>query len=69
MRERQKLESSLLSGRGLENALGDALALIDLAEGESDTAMIAEAEKAIQDIHRRSEQQRLQLQIDMAKVR
>ena len=59
MRERQKLESSLSAVRGLENALGDAVGLMELAEGENDTAMIAEAERSIQDLHKRAEEQRL----------
>ena len=60
MRERQKLESSLSAVRTLENALGDALGLMEMAEAESDTAMVADAERSIQDISRRAEQQRLQ---------
>jgi len=60
MRERQKLESSLSAVRALENALGDALGLMEMAEAESDAAMVADAERSIQDISRRAEQQRLQ---------
>jgi len=60
MRERQKLEASLSSVRGLENELADALGLIGMAEAENDSAMVADAEKSIQDLHKRAEQQRLQ---------
>jgi peptide chain release factor 2 len=60
MRERQKLETSLASVRGLESALGDALGLMEMAEGDNDTAMIAEAERSIADLQKRAEEQRLE---------
>ena len=46
MRERQKLEGGLSSVRALENELGDALGLIEMAEAENDAAMVADAEKS-----------------------
>jgi len=60
MRERQKLDSSLSAVRTLENELADALGLMELAEAENDTAMVADAERTIEAIHARAEQQRLQ---------
>jgi len=60
MRERQKLESSLAAVRVLENELGDALGLMEMAEAESDAAMVTDAERSLQEIARRAEQQRLQ---------
>ena len=47
MRERATLESKLGAFRGLEQGLTDNIELIELAEIEDDTAMVAEAEAAI----------------------
>ena len=60
MRERQKLETSLAAVRELENGLGDAIGLLEMAESDNDTAMIADAERSIADLHKRAEAQRLQ---------
>jgi peptide chain release factor 2 len=60
MRERQKLETSLAAVRSLENELADALGLMELAESENDTAMVADAERTIRALGERGEQQRLQ---------
>ncbi|MGZ5923097.1 MAG: peptide chain release factor 2 [Rhizomicrobium sp.] len=60
MRERQKLEGGLSSVRALENELGDALGLMEMAEAENDAAMVADAEKSLQNLSKRAEQQRLQ---------
>jgi peptide chain release factor 2 len=60
MRERQKLEASLAAVRTLERELTDALGLIELAEAEDDQSIIAEAEKAIAQLHTRAENLRLQ---------
>jgi peptide chain release factor 2 len=60
MRERQRLETSLAAVRSLENELGDALGLMEMAESENDAAMIAEGEKSVRELHGRAEQQRLQ---------
>jgi peptide chain release factor 2 len=60
MRERQKLETSLAAVRSLQNELADALGLMELAEAENDTAMVADAEHTIRTLAERAEQQRLQ---------
>jgi peptide chain release factor 2 len=60
MRERQKLDTSLSAVRELEYSLADALGLLEMAEGESDTAMVAEAERSISVLHKRAEAERLQ---------
>ncbi len=60
MRERQKLDQSLASVRGLDAELTDALGLIEMAEAENDAAMVADAEGSIQDIQKRAEHLRLQ---------
>jgi peptide chain release factor 2 len=60
MRERQKLESSLTGVRKLENQLADALALIEMAEGENDAAMVTDAEDALLALNKRAEQMRLE---------
>lgn len=46
--------------RSLENELTDSLGLIELAEAESDSAMVADAEKAIEALLKRAEEQRLE---------
>ncbi len=57
MRERQQLESSISSVQHIEKELADQLELIEMAEAEKDTAMIAEAEAALKvlgaDVERR----------------
>jgi peptide chain release factor 2 len=60
MRERQRLDESISSVRKLESELNDALGLLELAEGEGDSAMVAEAEKSIAGLHTRAEDLRLQ---------
>jgi peptide chain release factor 2 len=60
MRERQKLESAIGAVRTLENELTDATGLIEMAEEEGDAAMVADAERAITDLQKRAEQQRLE---------
>ena len=60
MRERQRLEKSLSSVRALDRDLGDALGLLDMAEAEKDTAMIADAEKSIEALAVRAEQLKLE---------
>jgi peptide chain release factor 2 len=60
MRERQKLEGAMNAVRELENALADARGLIEMAEEEGDTAMVADAEASIAAIAKKAEQQRLQ---------
>jgi peptide chain release factor 2 len=60
MRERQRLDESMSSVRSLENELNDTLGLIDLAEGEGDAEMVAEAEKTISSLAAHAEKLRLQ---------
>ncbi len=60
MRERQRLDTSMSAVRTLENELGDATGLIELAEAENDAAMVADAEKAIEALAKRAEEQRLE---------
>ncbi len=60
MRERQKLDQAMGSVREVENALADALGLIEMAEAENDAAMIADGERSIAELAKRAEQLRLQ---------
>jgi peptide chain release factor 2 len=60
MRERQRLDEAMSAVRALENELGDAIGLIELAESENDAAMVADAERSIEALARRGEQQRLE---------
>ena len=60
MRERQKLDTSLSSVKGLENELTDATGLIEMAEAEGDAAMVADAEASVGTLQKRAEQLRLQ---------
>lgn len=60
MRERQRLDEAMSSVRALENELADAAGLIELAEAEGDTGMVADAEKSIADLAKRAQDQRLQ---------
>jgi len=46
--------------RVLENELADATGLLELAEAEGDAAMVADAEKAIEALAKRAEEQRLE---------
>ncbi len=60
MRERQRLDASIAAVRAVENELSDAVGLIELAEAENDTAMVADGEKSIAGLAKRAEEQRLQ---------
>ncbi len=60
MRERQRLDQSLSAVRKIENELGDAQGLIEMAEAEGDAAIVVEAEKSVADIRARAEGLRLQ---------
>ena len=60
MRERQKLEQSTSSVKGLQAELDDGLGLLEMAESENDKAMIADAEKSIESLSKRAEDLRLQ---------
>ena len=50
MRERQQLDTALANVRLLENGITENAELIELAEAEGDTGMIAEAEKALREL-------------------
>ncbi|HSM96286.1 MAG TPA: peptide chain release factor 2 [Rhizomicrobium sp.] len=60
MRERQKLDQSVSSVKSLQAELDDGLGLLEMAESENDTAMVADAEKSIEGLSRRAEELRLQ---------
>jgi peptide chain release factor 2 len=60
MRERQKLDKALSDVRALDSELADAVGLIEMAEAENDTAMVADAENSIKEIEKRAEHLRLQ---------
>src|ERR1700742_4095274 len=60
MRERQRLDEAMSSVRGLENELADATGLIEMAEAEGDTAMVADAEKSIEALAIRAEVMRME---------
>jgi peptide chain release factor 2 len=60
MRERQRLDEAMSAVRSLENELADAVGLIELAEAENDSAMVADAENAIEALTKRAEAQRLE---------
>lgn len=60
MRERQKLDSAMASVRALEGELADAIGLLELAQAENDSAMIAESEHSIAALAQRADILRLQ---------
>jgi peptide chain release factor 2 len=60
MRERQKLDSAINAVKALENELADATGLIEMAEAEGEAVLVADGERAIADLQKRAEQQRLQ---------
>jgi peptide chain release factor 2 len=60
MRERQKLDGSVSSVKNLQAELSDATGLLEMAEAENDAAMIADAEKSVETLHKRAENLRLQ---------
>jgi peptide chain release factor 2 len=60
MRERQRLEASISAIRDVERELADARELIELADADNDQAMIADSERAIEDLRRRADTLRLQ---------
>jgi len=60
MRERGALEHAIADFRGLETELNDNLELIELAEAEGEGAMVAEAEAALQKLHRRTAKAQLE---------
>jgi len=60
MRERQKLDSSVGAVKKLDSELSDELGLLEMAEAEDDSVMIADAEKSLEAMHKRAEDLRLQ---------
>ena len=54
MRERQKLETSLTAVGKLSQELADARELIEMAEAESDAAMVTDGEAAMFALARRA---------------
>ena len=60
MRERQKLDEDLSAVRGLENEFADAVGLFEMAEAENDSAMMADAEKAIDALAKRAQAMRME---------
>jgi peptide chain release factor 2 len=60
MRERQRLDESVSAIRQLDAELTDALGMIELAEAEGETGLVAEAEKGIEALHKRADELKLQ---------
>jgi len=60
MRERQRLDESVSAIRKLDAELADALGMIELAEAEGETGLLAEAEKGIEALHKRVDELKLQ---------
>ncbi len=60
MRERQRLEQSLSAVRALERDLSDSLGLLEMAEGENDAAVVADAERSIENLAARAEHLKLE---------
>ena len=60
MRERQNLDEDLSAVRGLENEFADAVGLFEMAEAENDSAMMADAEKAIEALAKRAQAMRME---------
>ncbi len=55
MRERNKLDASISAYTQLEREMTESVELIDMAEGEGDDAIVAEAEDALRDLHKRAQ--------------
>ena len=66
MRERQKLEQSTSSVKGLEAELNDGLGLLEMAEAENDAAMITDAEKSIEGLSKRARSVRVLVSVSNA---
>jgi len=60
MRERQRLDQSVSAVRKLDSELADATGLLAMAEAESDSAMVLDAEASIAALAKRAEELRLQ---------
>jgi len=60
MRERQGLEGALSAFERLERDLDDNLELIELGESEDDADIVAEAEKALEGLHRETQKREVE---------
>ena len=60
MRERTRLRAAIDGYRGLEQELEDGVGLVDLAEEEGDSAVVAEAEAALTELGERTAKQELE---------
>jgi peptide chain release factor 2 len=60
MKERQRLDASISSLRKLDSELSDATGLLEMAEAENDSGMIADAEKSIAALAKQADNLRLQ---------
>jgi peptide chain release factor 2 len=60
MRERQGLEGALSAFERLERDLNDNLELIELGDSEDDTDVVAEAEKALEGLHRETQKREVE---------
>jgi len=60
MRERQGLEGALSAFERLERDLDDNLELIELGESEDDADVVAEAEKALEVLHRETQKREVE---------
>ncbi len=60
MREKNRLEQKIGAVRGVENALRDALGLIEMGEAENDDTIVAEAEKSLNDLRHQVEKMQIE---------
>ena len=60
MRQRQGVEESLNAFERLERELNDNIDLIELGEMEEDTQVVAEAEKALEGLHREAQKREVE---------
>jgi len=60
MRERQRLDQSMSAVRKLGGELADATGLLEMAQSENDSVMVADAEKAIAALAKQAEELKLQ---------
>ena len=60
MRQRQNVEETLTAFERLERELNDNIDLIELGEMEEDTQVVAEAEKALEGLHREAQKREVE---------
>jgi peptide chain release factor 2 len=60
MRERQALADAISSYEQLQRDLTDNVELIELGEAEKDEGVVAEAEKALQGLHRQAQKKQIE---------